>query len=82
MVIDMNETKLRTIEELRGFLAGTEAVQFQPTPPRTDRYPMIEAVLNRFSYLRLKRTEKGVVLRYLARVSGYSRQQLRRLVRR
>jgi hypothetical protein len=82
MVIDMNETKLRTIEELRAFLAGTEAVQFQPTQPSTNRYPMIEAVLKRFSYLRLKRTEKGVVLRYLARVTGYSRQQLTRLVRR
>jgi hypothetical protein len=33
MVIDMNETKLRTIEELRAFLAGTQAVQFQPTQP-------------------------------------------------
>jgi len=72
-VIDMNETKLRTIEELRAFLAGTEAVQFQPTPPSTERHTMIEAVLKRFSYLRLKRTEKGVVLRYLARVTGYSR---------
>ena len=53
---------------MRGFLADTEAVQFQPTLPSTDRYLMIEAVLKRFSYLRLKRTEKGVVLRYLARV--------------
>ncbi len=36
----------------------------------------------RFRYRRLKRVEKAVVLRFLERVSGYSRQQLTRLVKR
>jgi transposase InsO family protein len=36
----------------------------------------------RFNYLRLKRAQKAVVLRFLERVSGYSRQQLARLVKR
>jgi hypothetical protein len=36
----------------------------------------------RFGYPRLKRADKSVVLRFLGRVSGYSRQQLARLVRR
>ncbi|MGH8613862.1 MAG: hypothetical protein ACREYF_18035 [Gammaproteobacteria bacterium] len=77
----MNETKLQTIEQLRAFLAGTEAVQFQPTPHSTDRYPIVETILKRFGYHhRLNRTEKSVVLRYLVRVTGYSRQQITRLV--
>jgi len=38
--------------------------------------------VRRFTYARLKRAEKAVVLRFLERVSGYSRQQLTRLVKR
>jgi len=37
-------------------------------------------VLRRLGYRRLKRPDKGVVLRYLERTTGYSRQQLTRLV--
>ena len=36
----------------------------------------------RFGYRRLRRAQKAVVLRFLERVSGYSRQQLTRLVKR
>ena len=38
--------------------------------------------MRRFGYAGLKRAEKAVVLRFLERVSGYSRQQLTRLVKR
>lgn len=37
-------------------------------------------VLRRFQYIRLKRPGKGMVLRYLERTTGYSRQQLTRLI--
>ena len=30
MVIDMNLLKLRTLEQLRQFVQGTQAVQFEP----------------------------------------------------
>ena len=38
--------------------------------------------MRRFGYRHLRRAEKAVVLRFLERVSGYSRQQLTRLVKR
>jgi transposase InsO family protein len=37
-------------------------------------------VLARFDYARLKRAERGVMLRYLQRLSGYSLAQVKRLV--
>ncbi len=40
------------------------------------------APLRRFGYGRLKRADKAMVLRFLERVSGYSRQQIARLVKR
>lgn len=82
MVIDMNETELKTVAQLRAFLNGTLAVEFQPLGEGRPRYAHIAAVLRRLGYRRLKRQEKGVVLRYLERTTGYSRQQLTRLVRR
>jgi hypothetical protein len=42
----------------------------------------IGRTVRRFMYHRLKRVEKAVVLRFLEQVSGYSRQQLTRLVKR
>ena len=47
-----------------------------------ERYGFIARTVRRFGYARLKRAEKAVVLRFLERVSGYSRQQLTRLVKR
>ena len=45
-----------------------------------ERYGFISAVLQRFRYGRLGRSDRGVVLRYLERTTGYSRQQITRLV--
>ena len=80
MVIDMNDEQLHTLAELQAFLDGTVAVDFVMADEA--RYACIARTVQRFGYGRLKRAEKGVVLRFLERVSGYSRQQLTRLVKR
>ena len=80
MVIDMNDAQLHTLDELRAFLKGTTAVGF--SVGANERYDFITRILRRFGYARLRRAEKSVVLRFLRCVSGYSRAQLTRLVRR
>ena len=80
MVIDMNEKKLVALEQLRQFLAGTTEVEFQSCGQDEERYRHIEGILKRFGYRKLGRADKGLVLRYLERTTGYSRQQLTRLV--
>jgi len=82
MVIDMNESQLKTVAHLRAFLAGTLEVKFRPIRNDLERYGFIATVLGRFAYRRLVRSEKGVLMRYLERVTGYSRAQIRRLVSR
>jgi transposase InsO family protein len=82
MVIDMNETKLTTLAQLEAFVAGTEAVVFQAKAGEDNRYRHVSEVLRRFRYPTLKRPDKGIVLRYLMHTTGYSRQQLTRLVKR
>ena len=80
MVIQMNDRQLQTLAQLQAFLDGTTAVDFAVAA--AERYGFIGRTVRRFSYGRLKRAEKAVVLRFLERVSGYSRQQLTRLVKR
>jgi hypothetical protein len=79
MVIDMNEKKLNTVAQLRAFLDGTEEVQFDSLG-EDKRYVFVVEVVRRLRYRYLIRGDKGVVMRYLERTTGYSRQQLTRLV--
>jgi len=75
----MNDGQLQTIEQVRQFLEGSEAVEFRGLTAK-ERYYWIEEVLIRFSYHRLKRAEKGVIRQYLQKVTGYSRSQVSRLI--
>lgn len=78
----MNEDRLVTLPQLRQFLEGTTEVEFQRCGKDEDRYRHIEGVLRRFGYTRRKRADKGLVMRYLMRTTGYSRPQLVRLIKR
>jgi len=80
MVIDMDEAKLQTVAQVQAFLAGIHDLAL--SVPKAEHYGFIERVLKRFGYAPLSRCDKGVVLRYLERMTGLSRQQVTRLVRR
>ena len=75
----MNDRQLQTVERVRGFLEGSEAVEFRGLTTQ-EKYYWIEEVLIRFKYHRLKRGEKGVIRRYIEKVTGYSRSQVSRLI--
>ena len=82
MVIDMNEAQVRTLEQVRQVLEGTQALEFRRAEDDAGRYGWIDAVLRRFEYRQLPRGDRAPVLAYLQRLSGYSRAQLTRLVSR
>jgi hypothetical protein len=65
MVIDMNETRLNTVAQLRAFLERTLEVKFRLIRNDVERYGFIAGVLGHFSYRQLGRADKGVVMRYL-----------------
>ena len=86
----MNEQDLKTVEQVQQFLVGTQLVAFQISDSdsyrslvlddKASRYKWIQSTLIRFNYDRLKRLEKGILIRYMAKISGYSRRQLTRLI--
>jgi len=75
----MNDGRLQTVGQVRKFLEGSEAVEFRGLTAK-EKYYWIEEVLIRFKYHLLKRDEKGVIRRYVEKVTGYSRSQVSRLI--
>ncbi len=80
MVIDMNESKLDSVEHIREFLAGTSEVAFSIPAEESSRHGFIERVLQRLRYFTLAKSARGVVFAYMRRLSGYSHAQLCRLI--
>ena len=76
----MNEKGIRTIEQVRQFLDGTADVEFE-MGTKAKRYEWIEETFVRFRYLELSKSEKGLLLKFLRKVSGYSHVQVKRFVR-
>jgi transposase InsO family protein len=80
MVIDMNVSKLETIEQIREFLEATADVAFSNPTEDSTRHTFVETLLRRHRYLRLRKGPRGVLFAYMRRLTGYSRQHLSRLV--
>jgi hypothetical protein len=78
----MTIDKLTTIEQLEHFLSGSQVCIYEVAGDKNERYQWIQRTLIQFRYITLSKPEKGVVVRYLMKVSGYSRQQITRLVTR
>ena len=76
----MDDKGIRTMEQVRRFLGGTADVQFE-IETKAKRYEWTEQTLIRFRYLELGKAEKGLLLRFLEKVSGYSHIQVKRFVR-
>jgi len=62
MVIDMNEAQVRTLQQVRQVLTGTQAMENQAAADDGGRYAWIESVLRRLEYRRLPRADRGPVL--------------------
>ena len=77
----MNLKDLKNTHELQTFLDGAQAVAFSVPGDKSDRYAFIQSALKQFHYRALKKREKGIVLRFLRQVTGYSWQQLTRLIK-
>ena len=80
MIVDIRTRRLRTIGQLRAFVEGNEAVDFEPKD-RDEAYGFVRDTLERFGYRGLGKRDKGVVLRFLVAATGTSLKQMERLVR-
>lgn len=76
----MTLDNLTTIKHLERFLDGSEPCTYQPLIDKDECYPWIQGTLVRFHYLTRTKQEKGLIRRFIVKISGYSRQQVTRLI--
>lgn len=75
----MDDSEAISWEQIQAFLAGSGQVRFAGQR-REEVYGWVEKTLVRHQYASLARPDKGLVRRYLARMTGLSRAQVTRLI--
>ena len=75
----MDDTEATSLEQIRAFLAGSGEVRFAGQR-REEVYGWVEKTLVRLEYASLDKPGKGLVRRYLSRMTGLSRAQVTRLI--
>jgi len=79
MTISMNDSHVVSIEQLREFAKLDLSLKLKPTSKK-EMYRWIDEVLNRFRYLRLPKKEKGIIRKYMRKMTGLSVSQLSRII--
>lgn len=79
MTINMNDSLLVSISQIRSFLQASAIIKFEGVSQK-EKYAWIENTLNRFGYFSLRKKDKSSVKKYIGRMTGFSDAQLGRLI--
>ena len=79
MLIRTQEMENPSLEQIRAFLAGSQEVRFQGEG-REEIYGWVSRLLRQQDYGQLKRADKGVLRRYIEKMTGLGRAQTTRLI--
>ena len=80
MIVTLQTERIRTLEEVRAFVEGSERVDIK-LADRASAYDFIRRTLVRFGYHAEGKAAKGLLRAYLGKATGLSRSQLARLIR-
>ena len=75
----MKESEHLSLEEIRAFLKGNQEVGFEASD-RKQAYEWTQRTLCAQEYMNLQRQGKGLVRKYVSKVTGFSRAQVTRLI--
>lgn len=79
MTFRMENLERLTLDEMKEFVESNRGLKIGAAE-RSGGYELIERVLRAQGYRRLKKSEKGTIRRFLAKVTGFSRAQVTRLI--
>ncbi len=79
LTIHMEAGERLSLEQIRAFLEASEAVGFEAAN-RKELYEWVNRALREQGYDRLGRPSRGLVRRYVAKMTGLSRAQVTRLI--
>ena len=77
----MRNTEKLSLEQIRAFLEASEEIEFEAAH-RQEVYDWITQTIRQQEYWKQKRAVKGVLRRYIAKMTGLSRAQVTRLLSR
>jgi len=77
----MKLDNINTFEAIEIFLAGNQPIAFSVLGDKQERYIFIRKILVKFSYMTASKKEKGLLKRFLVKMTGYSRPQMTRLIK-
>lgn len=80
MIVTLHTQGLQTLVQVRAFVSGNEAIAYTLTD-RTTAYGWMADTLTHFCYGGCTRADKGVLRRYLGKVTGLSRAQVARCIK-
>ena len=78
MIVTLQTQRVQSLEQVRAFLEGSEAVDFVEGD-RGGVYDLVRRPLVKLGYHRLGKSDRSLVKRYLSKVTVLSRAQLTRL---
>lgn len=83
MQINMNDSRIININQIRKLLEGTKGLDLSLRDGSIEeKYCFIDQTIDRVLYWKLKKKEKRVVINYLKKLTSYKQTQLYRLVSR
>ncbi len=75
----MGNSRLTDFTQLKDFLTGTTGLDFS-VKSKKEKYAFIKETHDQFLYTTLSKKQKGLVKRYIRKVTGYSTAQVTRVV--
>jgi len=80
MIVTLQTERMRTLEEVRAFVEGSEPVDIK-LADRASAHDFLRRTLVRFTYHGEGKAAKGLLRAFLGKATGLSRAQLARLIR-
>lgn len=80
MIVTLQTQALETLEQIQAFLDGSQELKLK-IHSRDEAYQFVAQTLRLFRYRQRTKAEKGLIRRYLIKVTGLSRAQVTRLIR-
>jgi len=81
MNIIMNTTRIVSINDIESFLQGLSQIEITTNSSKKEKYNFILETLIKLKYKQIRKKNKRTVKRYLQKVTGYSDNQIKRLIK-
>lgn len=81
MTITMDDSRITSIAQLREFLQGTQNIPFSlESESVTKKYTFIDQTIKKFSYKKLAKKDKKIIIWYVQKVTGYKKKRVYQLL--